>query len=203
MMSMLRSSFVSLLLLLFSFEHVLSESCQPCGDSQYQMTTPDASFNAGVEQLKCRDLYSIADDRRQGTDVCYLVMNYASDYCNCMDNYNNPAPDVPYYDSTEPCNICGGSNGSNLWRYDPGRAERSVPTSLGISIKCEFLYETALQGAFLPSQCPSVQEATREACGCALRDSKGNAISGSFGFSKLVWRGILFLESIVVMVAVW
>ena len=163
------------------------------------MATPDATFNAGVEEMSCRDLFSIADDRRDGTDVCYLVMNYALEHCNCMDDYNNPAPDLPYQDSTAPCNICGGSSGSDFWTIDSARAEKSVPTSLGISIKCEFLFETALEGAFLPSQCPSVQDATRNACGCGLRDSNGNTISGCSGFPKL-WYTTLLVESLLVAV---
>jgi hypothetical protein len=184
-------------ILSFSVHYTLGEPCQPCGDSQYQMATPGATFYAGVEEMSCRDLVAIAGDRRHGTDVCYLVMNYALEHCNCMDAYSNPAPDLPYKDSTAPCNICGGSRGSDFWMIDSAREEESVPTSLGISVKCGFLFQTSLEGAFLPSQCPSVQDATRNACGCALCDStNGNAISGGSRFPKL-WYITLLIESLL------
>jgi hypothetical protein len=197
MMTMNYVFLIAPFILSFSVHYTLGEPCQPCGDSQYQMATPGATFYAGVEEMSCRDLVSIAGDRRHGTDVCYLVMNYALEHCNCMDAYSNPAPDLPYKDSTAPCNICGGSRGSDFWTIDSAREEESVPTSLGISVKCGFLFQTALEGAFLPSQCPSVQDATRNACGCALRDStNGNAISGGSRFPKL-WYITLLIESLL------
>jgi len=200
MTPMLRLPFLSLLLLAL-FQSALGADCEPCGDSQYQITTPSATFDAGVERLSCKDLITFSGDRRQGTDVCYLIVNYALQHCNCLDGSGNAAPDLPYYDETAPCNICGGDNGSDLWTTDPTLAEVSVPTSLGISVKCEFLFQTGLQGAFLPSQCPSVQQATRVACGCALYDSNGNTVSGAFGFTK-AWLAVTILE-VVALFVIW
>lgn len=203
MMMALRSFFLLFSLVLLPL--ALGDPCEPCGDSQYEMTTPGATFDAGVERMSCRDLVSIAGDRRKWTDVCYLVVNYALEYCNCKNDNNDDAPDLPYYDSTQPCNICGGTSGSDLYTIDQGRLERNVPTSLGISVKCDFLFQTALQGAFLPSQCSDVQDATREACGCGLHDpndpNHSNHSGASFG-SPSLWYAVVLLE-LTILALVW
>lgn len=148
----------------------------------------NGKFFAGVEYLDCNDLVSFANDRGADTDVCKLIQSYARGHCDCRDDENKPAPPLPFLQSTETCNFCGGNGGSDLWTILPTRSDTIVYTGIMIGSrpflgKCGELWPAAMDpdGYFTKEQCPIIQNEMRTACGCAFRDASGRKIENTSG----------------------
>lgn len=186
---MMRFLLLSILVACWS-RHVAAQMCQACGIG-YEMTK-DASFSDGAKgKLTCKDLVAFAGDRKQNSDVCSIIINYARQNCGCVNSVTKePAPQLPATSLTSVCNPCGGSGGSDLHTMDRSKAVQEKLVFSGItvgttpwSLYCEDLWEGTMdpdggQGYITSKQCPQVQNANvRRECGCALRDASGNLMS--------------------------
>jgi hypothetical protein len=157
--------FSILFMLAFLAQRTLG-ACNVCGQPGFAPTL-NTKIYVGAQYWYCSEFVSRSNEFDANT--CAVVQSYALANCGCQNAYRSPPPPPPLNLGTM-CNVCGGSNGSNLhsppasmWNYNVGAV------GLGITATCGFFFETAMQGAFgAPdsSSCHSLQESTRAICSC-------------------------------------